>query len=45
VAVGKAFELDRELDVAATHNVLDLELGELGREPKLDNDARVLSRR
>jgi hypothetical protein len=41
---GEAFETDRELDVARADNVLDLEVGELGVEAELLDDARVLAR-
>lgn len=39
--VGEALEPDRELDVARADDVLDLELGELGVEAELLDDARV----
>ena len=38
----KPFEADRELDIAASDHVLDLEVGELGLEAELLDDARVL---
>ena len=43
VAIGETLETDRELDVAATDNVLDLELRKLGVETKLLYDTRVLA--
>lgn len=45
VAVGQSLQPNGELDVAAADDVLNLELGELGVEPKLLDDARVLARR
>lgn len=38
------FQTDRELDVARADNVLDLEVGELGIETQLLDNARVLAR-
>lgn len=40
----KTFQTNGELDVARADNVLDLEVGELGVETELLNDARILSR-
>jgi len=40
----KTLQADGELDVARTDNVLDLEVGELGVEAELLDDARVLAR-
>jgi hypothetical protein len=40
----KTFEADGELDVARSDNVLDLEIGELGVEAELLDDAGVLAR-
>lgn len=40
----ETFETDRELDVAGSDNVLDLEVGELGVETKLLDDTSVLAR-
>ena len=42
---GQTLEANRELDVARADDVLDLEIGELGIEAKLLNDARILARR
>lgn len=39
----KTFETDRELDVARADNILDLEVGELGIETKLLDNASILS--
>ncbi len=44
VAGGQPFEANREFDIAATDNVLDLEVGEFGIEAKLLNDAGILAR-
>lgn len=44
MATGKAFKANGELDVARTHNVLNLEVGELGVEAKLLDDTRILAR-
>lgn len=44
MATGKALKTDGELDVARADNVLDLEVGELGVETKLLDDARILAR-
>ena len=41
----KAFETDRELDIAGANNVLDLEIGELGVKAKLLDDSCILARR
>lgn len=43
MAVGQTLKTNRELDVARTDDVLDLELGELGVEPELLHDPRVLA--
>ena len=43
MATGQPFEPDRELDVAGADDVLDLEVGELGIEAELLDDARVLA--
>lgn len=40
----ETFESDREADVAAADNVLDLELAELAVESQLLDDACVLAR-
>lgn len=45
MARGQAFETNRELDVAAADNVLDLEVAELGVEAKLLDDTSVLAGR
>ena len=45
VAVRETLETNREFHVARAHDVLDLELGELGVEAKLLHDTRVLARR
>ena len=45
VAVRKSLQPNGELDVATAHNILDLELGELGVEPKLLHNTCVLARR
>lgn len=42
---GQTLEADGELDVARADNVLDLEVGELGVEAELLDDARILARR
>lgn len=39
----KTLQTDGELDVARTHNVLDLEVGELGVEAELLNDTGILA--
>ena len=45
VVLGRqTLETDRELDVARADNVLDLEVGELGIESQLLDDACVLAR-
>lgn len=44
MGAGKTLETDRELDVARANDVLDLEVGELGVEAELLDDARVLAR-
>lgn len=44
MATGKTFETDGELDVARADNVLNLEVGELGVEAELLDDARILAR-
>ena len=41
----KAFETDRELDIARADNVLDLEVRELGVKPELLDDSCVFTRR
>lgn len=41
----QTLEADGELDVARADNVLDLEVGELGIEAELLDDARILARR
>jgi len=43
MARSKTLQADRELDVARTDDVLDLEVRELRVEAKLLNDARILS--
>lgn len=40
----ETLQTDRELDVAGADNVLNLEVGELGIEPELLDDTRVLAR-
>lgn len=45
VAVCKTLKTNRKLDIAAAHDVLDLELRKLGVKTKLLDDARVLARR
>lgn len=40
----KAFKSDGKLDIARSHNVLDLEVGELGIESELLNDTSILAR-
>ena len=42
---GKAFQADRELDVAGADNVLDLEVGELGIEAELLDDTGIFAGR
>lgn len=44
MARSQSLEADGELDVAATHDVLDLEVGKLGIKTKLLNDTRILAR-
>ena len=44
MSAGEAFEADGKLDVARADDVLDLEVRELGVEPKLLNDPSVLAR-
>jgi hypothetical protein len=44
VTASKAFKTDRELDVARSDDVLDLEVGELCVEAELLDDAGVLAR-
>ena len=44
VTAGKTFKADRELDVARSDNVLDLEVGELCVEAELLDDTGVLAR-
>jgi len=39
----KTLKTNRELDVARANNVLNLEVGELGVEPKLLNDSSVFA--
>ena len=41
----KAFETDRELNIARADNVLDLEVRELGIKPEFLNDSCVFTRR
>ena len=41
----KAFETNRELDIARADNVLDLEIRELGVEAELLDDSCVFTRR
>ena len=41
---GETFEADRELHVAGSDDVLDLEVGELGVEAKLLDDPSILAR-
>ena len=43
VAVCKPLQANRELDVTTANDVLDFELGKLGVESKLLNDASVLA--
>jgi hypothetical protein len=45
VTVGKALETNRELNIAAAHDVLNFKFGELRVEAKLLDNARVLARR
>jgi hypothetical protein len=45
VAIREALETNRELHVAAAHDILDLELREPGLETKFLDDARVFARR
>ena len=40
---GKTLETDRELDIARSHDVLDLEVGELGVEAELLNNPCVFA--
>ena len=42
---GKTLQADGKLDVARANNVLDLEIRELGIEPKLLDDASIFARR
>ena len=42
VAVCKPLQANGELDITTTHNVLDLELGELCIKPELLHDPGVL---
>jgi hypothetical protein len=42
---GKTLETNWKLDVAGTHDVLDLEIGEFCVEAKFLNDTGVLARR
>ena len=44
VAVRKTLQTNGKLDVTRAHDVLNLELGELGVETKLLDDTRVLAR-
>lgn len=44
MAACQALQTNGKLDVARAHNVLDLEIGELGIEPQLLDDSRVLAR-
>lgn len=44
VARGQTFQADGELDVARANDVLNLEIGELGVEAELLDDARILAR-
>ena len=45
MTAGKAFKADREFDVARANDVLDLEIRELGVEPKLLNDPSIFAGR
>lgn len=45
VAVCKTLQPNGELDITATNNILNLELGKLGIKAKLLHDTRVLARR
>ena len=44
MTASKAFETDRELDVAGADNVLDLEIGKFRIEPKLLDDTSIFAR-
>lgn len=44
MAAGKAFKTNGELDIARSHNVLDLEIRELGVEAEFLDDASILAR-
>lgn len=45
VRVRKSLQTNGELNVTGAHDVLNLELGELGVEAKLLDDTRILARR
>ena len=45
MAVRQTLETDGEFDVTRANDVLDLELGKLGIEAELLDDARILARR
>jgi hypothetical protein len=45
VAVRKTLQVNGELDITTTHNVLNLKLGELGIEAEFLHNPRVLARR
>lgn len=43
MGIGKALEADGESNVAGAHDVLDLEIGELGVEAELLDDAGIFA--